>query len=184
MASPAGAGTLDRVALGTLHAGLFAWVFVPGVSAVGPLLLVGAALNLWRLLRWRGGRTIGEPLLFILHIGYGWMVLGVALLGWAALDPDTPQTAAIHALTVGAIGTMTLGVMTRATRGHTGHALSADRLTTLIFALVSGAAVLRIGAGIASAWSLPLLVMSASFWTAAFGGFVLGYAPMLLGPDR
>ena len=90
-------------------------------APVGFLLLAGAVFNLWRLLRWRGSATIAEPLLLILHIGYAWLVLGCALLGLSMLDADLPRSAAIHALTAGAIGTMILAVMTRATRGHTGR---------------------------------------------------------------
>src|SRR5208337_1429144 len=115
---PAGHGRIDRV-------------------AVGILLLLGAAINLWRLLRWRGIATTAEPLLLVLHVGYAWLVLGVALLGLAVLDADVPLSAAIHALTAGAIGTMILAVMTRATRGHVGRELSADRVTVLIYVLVT-----------------------------------------------
>ena len=85
----------------------------------------------------------------ILHIGYAWLVLGAALLGLAMLDADLPQSAAIHALTAGAIGTMTLAVMTRVTRGHTGRDLSADRATRLIYILVTLAAITRVAAAFA-----------------------------------
>jgi uncharacterized protein involved in response to NO len=181
-ALPAAHGAIDRVALGILHAGLFGWVFFPSLGAIGLLLLLGAALNFWRLLRWRGFATAAEPLLLILHIGYFWLVLGVALLGAAMLDADLPLSAAIHSLTAGAIGTMILAVMTRATRGHTGRDLSADRATTLIYALVTLAAITRVTAAFAASWTLPLLMVSAGFWLAAFGGFLLCYGPMLLGP--
>ena len=120
---PAAPGAIDRAALGVLHVGLFGWVFLPEFQPVGVILLLGAALNLWRLLRWCGAATAAEPLLLVLHVGYGWLVLGVALLGLAVIDAHLPQSAAIHALTAGAIGTMTLAVMTRATLGHTGRAL-------------------------------------------------------------
>ena len=139
-----------------LHAGLFAWVALPDAAPVGFLLLAGAALNLWRLLRWRGSATIAEPLLLILHVGYAWLVLGSALLGLSMLDADVPRSAAIHALTAGAIGTMILAVMTRATRGHTGRELSADGATSLIFVLVSLAAITRVAAAIWAAWVMPL----------------------------
>jgi uncharacterized protein involved in response to NO len=168
--------------LGVLHAGLFAWAFFPSLPAVGLLLLLGAALNVWRLLRWRGLATAAEPLLLILHIGYLWLVLGVALLGAAMLDADLPPSAAIHALTAGAIGTMILAVMTRVARGHTGRDLSADRATALIYGLVILAAITRIAAAFAVAWTLPLLMVSAGFWIAAFGGFLLYYGPMLVRP--
>ena len=175
-------GIIDRSALGTLHAGLFAWAFAPDFASLGFLLLVGAAFNLRRLLRWRGGVTWAEPMLFVLHVGYAWMVFGTALLGFSMLDPDVPQSAAIHALTAGAIGTMTLAVMTRVTRGHTGRALTADTVTSAIYLLVNLAAGMRVAAAFASDWSMSFLLGSACLWIAAFGGFVLGYAAMLLRP--
>ena len=135
-----------KLALGILHAGLIGWAFLPAFWPVGLLLLLGAAINLWRLLRWRGIATTAEPLLLVLHVGYAWLVLGVALLGLAVLDADVPLSAAIHALTAGAIGTMILAVMTRATRGHTGRDLSADRVTVLIYGLVTLAAITRVAA--------------------------------------
>ena len=107
-------------------------------------------------------------------------MLGAALLGMSMLVADIPQSAAIHALTAGAIGTMTLAVMTRATRGHTGRDLSADRATRLIYILVTFAAIARVGAAFGADWTMLLLVVSACFWIAAFGGFLLCYGPMLL----
>jgi len=178
---PASHGRIDRAALGCLHAGLLGWAFLPDFQPIGLLLVIAALLNLWRLLRWRGRRTAAEPLLLILHIGYGWLVLGAGLLGLSMLDADLPQSAAIHALTAGATGTMILAVMTRATRGHTGRALSADRATSVIYLLVSLAAITRVLAAFATAWMMPLLILSGSLWIAAFTGFVLSYGPMLLG---
>jgi uncharacterized protein involved in response to NO len=183
-ALPEAAGGIDRAALGVLHAGLFAWVALPDAAPIGFLLLAGAVFNLWRLLRWRGSATIAEPLLLILHIGYAWLVLGSALLGLSMLDADVPRSAAIHALTAGAIGTMVLAVMTRATRGHTGRELSADGATSLIFVLVSLAAITRVAAAIWAAWVMPLIIGSAVFWVAAFLLFVAAYGPMLLLPRR
>jgi uncharacterized protein involved in response to NO len=180
---PAAPGAIDRAALGVLHAGLFAWVFLPEFQPVGLILLLGATLNLWRLLRWRGAATAAEPLLLVLHIGYGWLVLGVALLGLAVIDAHLPQSAAIHALTAGAIGTMTLAVMTRATRGHTGRALAADCATTAIYLLVNVAAIVRVAAAIGETWTMPLFVASAILWIGAFALFVLCYGPMLLLPE-
>lgn len=181
---PAVHGWIDRVALGTLHAGLLGWTFFPAERAPGVLLLLGAAFNFWRLLRWRGHATTGEPLLLVLHIGYVWLVVGAAMLGLALLDADLPLSAAIHALTAGAIGTMIPAVMTRVARGHTGRELSADRATSLIYALVGAAAVGRIAAVFAASWSLALLVLSAALWIAAFAVFVLRYGPMLLRPRK
>jgi len=179
---PAIHGRIDRAALGVLHAGLFGWAFFPDFRAAGVLLLLGAVLNLWRLMRWRGSATAAEPLLLVLHIGYAWLVLGAALLGLALLGADLPQSAAIHALTAGAMGTMILAVMTRAARGHTGRDLSADRVTSLIYILVTLAAITRVAATFGAGWTMSLLIASACFWVAAFGLFVLCYGPMLLLP--
>ena len=179
---PSAHGWIDQTALGALHAGLFGWAFFPAFRAVGLLLLLGAALNLWRLLRWRGGATAAEPLLLVLHIGYAWLVLGAALLGLAVLDADLPQSAGIHALTAGAIGTMILAVMTRVTLGHTGRDLSADRVTGLIYVLVTLAAITRVAAAFGADWTIALLIVSAGCWIAAFGLFVVCYGPMLLFP--
>jgi uncharacterized protein involved in response to NO len=178
---PGPPGIIDWAALGTLHAGLFGWAFAPDFPPLGLLLLVSAAFNLWRLTRWRGAATAAEPLLLVLHVGYAWMVFGAALLGLSMLYADVPLTAAVHALTAGAIGTMTLAVMTRATRGHTGRELSADSVTSTIYVFVNLAAVMRVTAAF---WSMPLLVGSACLWIAAFAGFVLWYSPMLLRPGN
>jgi len=181
---PAGHGWIDRIALGVLPVGLFLWAFVPQFRPSGLLLLLGAAFNFYRLLRWRGTATTAEPLLLVLHVGYAWLVFGIALLGLITLGIDLPASAAIHALTAGAIGTMILAMMTRATRGHVGRELSADRITSLIYVLVTLAAIMRVAAAFATVWTMPLLVVSAVFWIAASGGFVLAYGPMLLLPRR
>jgi uncharacterized protein involved in response to NO len=173
---------VERAALGTLHGGLIGWAFAPAVRAAGILLLAGAALNLWRLVRWRGAATRSEPLLLVLHVGYGWLVLGAALLGLSMLGFGPVQAAAIHALAAGAIGTMTLAVMTRATLGHTGHELTADRTTTVIYLSVTLAAAVRVLAAASGGWRMPLLDASALLWIGAFGLFVLHYAPLLLRP--
>jgi uncharacterized protein involved in response to NO len=159
---------------------LFGWAILPQNAVFGALLVLGGALNVWRLARWRGERTFAEPLLTVLHLGYGWLALGSALLGLSTLDLGVPQSAAVHALTAGAIGTMILAVMTRATRGHTGRPLSANGITVAIYVLVNLGAVARVAAAFAPSWALPLLIASGGFWIAAFALFALSYGPMLL----
>ncbi len=177
---PPPAGMLDRVALGTLHAGMIAWTFLPDWQPVGGLLLVAAALNAARLGSWYGVATLPEPLLLILHVGYLWLVAGVTLLGLSLLTDAVPASAAVHALTAGTMGTMILAVMTRATLGHTGRALHADTTTITIYALVSAAAMLRVVA----AWPIDvqadLLEVSGLAWVGAFALFAAQYGPMLL----
>lgn len=174
-------GKVDRWALGVLHTALFAWAFFPGQNWAAALLLIAAVLNAWRLILWRGFRTRDEPLLLVLHIGYAWLILGVALLGLSMLSPGVPQTAALHSLTVGAMATMILAVMTRATRGHTGRPLIADAATSLAYILIFTAAATRVTAAFLDS-NNTLLISSAVLWTAAFVVFAGVYGPMLLRP--
>jgi uncharacterized protein involved in response to NO len=179
---PPAPGRLDLVALVALHAGLAIWTFWPTAGPAGVLLLLGAVLNLWRLSRWRGLATFAEPLLAILHVGYAWVVVGAALLGASILTSAVPPPAAIHALTAGAIGTMVIAVMTRVSLGHTGRALTADRITTAVYALVIAAAAVRIAAAFALGSYVLLVEISGALWAAAFAVFVGRYGPMLLAP--
>ena len=149
---PAVHGRIDQAALGVLHAGLFGWAFFPDIPPDRRCSFCSARRSICGA--WCAGAaraTAAEPLLLVLHVGYAWLVLGAALLGLAMLDADLPQSAAIHALTVGAIGTMMLAVMTRVTRGHTGRELSADRATSAIYILVTLAAIVRVAAAFAAA---------------------------------
>lgn len=181
---PPAAGLLDRFALGALHGGMLLWTFLPEWSPVGALLVLAAALNLLRLVRWRGIATVAEPLLLILHLGYLWLVVGVALLGLSLLSDAVPSAAAVHALTAGAMGTMILAVMTRATLGHTGRLLHADTATLAIYALVSLAALLRVAAAWAVELRTELLDVAALAWVGAFLLFAVEYGPVLLAPRR
>lgn len=172
-------GPVDRVALGVLHAGLFGWAFLPTIWPVGIILVLGSMLNLWRLLRWHGVQTTAEPLLTILHIGYGWLCLGAGFLGVSVLSPAVPLSAGIHTLTVGAIGTMILAVMTRVTRGHTGGVLSADCVTVALYLCVFSATILRVTAAFFTEFLMTFLVTAAALWIAAFLLFIVRYGAML-----
>jgi uncharacterized protein involved in response to NO len=182
--TPPPTGLLDRIALGTLHSGMLAWTFLPDWQPLGFWLLTAAAMNAARLGRWRGAATLAEPLLLILHAGYLWLVAGVTLLGLSILTDAVPVAAAVHALTAGAMGTMILAVMTRATLGHTGRALQADAATIAIYALVSAAALLRVLAPWATDTQAVMLEASGVAWIAAFALFVTKYGPMLLAPRK
>ena len=176
---PAAPGLLDRIPLGLLHAGLIGWAFAPHFPPFGILLILAAIANCPRLLRWQGLRTFAEPLLAILHVGYLWLIGGSGLLGASMLTDIIPLSAAIHAMTAGAIGTMILAVMTRVSLGHTGRPLHADRATSLMYVTITGAAIARISAAFATASYMPLLELSAALWIAAFGIFLIHYGPFL-----
>ncbi len=177
--SPAAFSNLDKAAIGVTAASVVAWAAAPEARAAGALLLVAGVLSAVRLARWRGLATLAEPLLAILHLGYGWLAAGLSLLGLSVLGTAVPRAAGIHALSAGAVGVMCLAVMCRASRGHTGRPLSADLPTVGVFAAVNLAALLRVVAAFTGAAQPYLLILAALFWTIAYGGFAAAYGPML-----
>lgn len=180
--APAGESRLDRVALVVTALALLLWGFAPDATITAAALLVAGSAVGVRLARWRGLWTRKEPLLLILHVGYGWLALGLLLLGLNRFVDALPATAALHALTAGAIGTMTLAVMTRATLGHTGRPLSAGWATRLIYVLVTFAALLRVLSPFAGNSLGLILWLAGAAWTGAFGLFVLCYGAALMRP--
>ena len=137
----------DIIALTAGIAALGVWIARPEGIAAGVLMALAAVLHLVRLSRWAGDRTLRDPLVAVLHAGYLFIPAGFGLLAWSILWPDAaPQIAGIHALGAGAIGTMTLAVMVRATLGHTGQALKASWATQLLFVSVIAAVLARIAA--------------------------------------
>jgi uncharacterized protein involved in response to NO len=180
---PAPYGRFDTFAAGAAAAALAGWVLLPWSSLTAALLLVAGPAALIRLLRWRGWVAAREPLVWILHAGYAWVGIGLSLLGVSILLPERlPITAPIHALTAGAIGVMTLAMMTRTARSHTGRAREADEVTLVIFLLVNAAAAMRVAAPLAIEWHLELFGLSAACWSLAFALFVLRYGRMLVTP--
>jgi uncharacterized protein involved in response to NO len=180
--APASFGVIDRVVLAIIALALVVWLIVPDSLAAPWVELAGGLAIGVRLARWRGQATLDEPLLWILHLGYGWLALGFLLLAFNGLVLLLPQTTALHALTVGAIGTMTLAVMTRASLGHTGRPLVAGWGTTTIYIFVTLAAILRLLAPLGGDHYLFLLWSAGAAWSGAFGLFVLLYAGPLMRP--
>jgi uncharacterized protein involved in response to NO len=178
---PSPSGRFDQASLVATVLGLAAWVVLPQTPLAAVLAAVAAMANAVRLFRWQGHRTVADPLLLVLHVGYAWVPVGLALLAMSQAGL-LPETAAIHGQTAGAIGTMTLAVMIRATLGHTGRNLNAGHATTAIFILVTLAAIARILASMLPEYSGPFVWTSGTAWIAAFGGFVAIYGPMLMRP--
>ncbi|WP_265570997.1 NnrS family protein [Sphingomicrobium nitratireducens] len=179
---PVQPGRFDQLVLLVTAGALLAFVIKPFEVSTGAALIGAAIFQLARLGRWRGWRTMRDPLVLILHVGYLWLPLGLGLLGLAALGAGVPHSAAVHALTAGAMATMILGVMSRATLGHTGRELRADRVTTALYVAITLAAIARVAAPLG--WGEYMLLMrgSALLWIAAFTLFAWRYGPMLLMP--
>jgi uncharacterized protein involved in response to NO len=150
---------------------------------VGYACLIAAALLAVRLARWRTASTIGTPILFILHGGVIWLVLGLAGRGLALTAGALPPIAAVHLLTMGAIGTMIMGVMSRAALGHTGRDMKAPPVMVIAYVLLGLAVAARLtGVLLAGDLASHLLICAGILWTAAFGLFAAALAPMVLLP--
>jgi uncharacterized protein involved in response to NO len=160
-----------------------AWTAQPQALVTGWLLVVAGLVHLVRLLRWYGWVAWREPLVLILHLGYGWLALSLLILGGAFLGMGLRPEDAVHALTTGAVGVMTLAIMTRASLGHTGRPRHAGPMTVLIYILVNVGAVLRVF-GPAITLSTPLMMgLSAMAWSGAYLVFALVYGRYLLRPS-
>jgi uncharacterized protein involved in response to NO len=178
---PAPVGRFDAAAMAATIAALAVWTFAPDAWLVAPLMAIAAMANLVRLARWQGYRTAAEPLVWVLHVGFLWLPIGFGLMAFASFTAALAPSAALHALTGGAIATMILAVSTRATRGHTGRELHADGRTTIIYGLVIASVVARIAAGFSADAYWPLLALAGTAWLAAFALYLFAYGPMLLG---
>lgn len=157
---------------------LIMWVVFPSGQLVAGGLAIAGLLHVARLARWAGERTCSDRLVLILHVAYAFVPVGFFLSALSAID-TVASSAGVHAWTGGAIGSMTIAVMTRASLGHTGQALSASALTQCVYAAVVIAAVGRICAAFESGHAMLLLAISGIAWTIAFFGFAIAYAPLL-----
>jgi uncharacterized protein involved in response to NO len=176
---PAPFDRFDIAAMAVSGVGLASWVILPEAIPTALLALAACALNVARLSRWAGERTAAEPLVLILHVAYAFIPLGLLLLPLGIFAPGlVAQTGSLHGWTTGAIGLMTLAVMTRASLGHAGRPLTATHPIQFIYVAALIAALARIVAAFGLLRE-PMLHLSATAWVLAFGGFVVIYAPLL-----
>ncbi|WP_298874360.1 NnrS family protein [uncultured Bradyrhizobium sp.] len=176
-------GRFDGVVIGLSALALIAWILIPLNLIAGAVMALVGMLHLVRLARWAGDRTTRERLLVILHIGYAFVPSGFllnALAGFGVLPPS----AGIHAWMTGAAGVMTLAVMTRASLGHTGQALTASLATKGIYLAIIVAALARVAAVLLPSHSDVLLHIAACGWIVAFLGFAVAFGPLLSGNPR
>ncbi len=170
----------DAIVLLLTLAALARWVLIPSGPLTGAALGVVALLHLLRLMRWCGLATLSNPLLFVLHAAYAMIPTGLALLGMAAGWNDVAlYVAALHLLGIGVVGAMTLAVMSRASLGHTGQALRADRWLQAGLTSIFLSAFARVLAEF-SDFQTTLITFSALFWIAGFTLFIVRIGPGLL----
>ena len=174
--------TLDNAALGSVLVLLAADLLGLHGTALAAIAVVGALAHGLRWALWKPWKTWRTPLVWVLHAGYAWIPLHLALraaseLGWIS------GSVATHALTVGAAGGLVIGMMTRTARGHTARPMRADRFDIACYTLVLAAAVVRVGAPlVAPAWAVHAVVGSAGLWSAGFGLYALRYWSVLTRP--
>lgn len=179
---PAGSPGVDKALLVLVLLTGIAASFFPLSRVSAGLCFATALLHAVRLGRWRGLSTTSNPLLFVLHVAYLWLPVGYALTGMAAMGWLSAPGAALHALTMGAIGTMILAVMTRVALGHTGRPLEAGRATVWAYLLLALAALSRVLGPLLDAGSIHFLDMAAAGWILAFLIFIGVYWPILTRP--
>jgi uncharacterized protein involved in response to NO len=175
---------LDRSCVVTMVGLLVTDVIAPGAGRFASILagIVGL-LAAARAVHWGARHSLRDPLLWVLHVGYGWLVIGLLLRGTAGVLGVPIASVATHALTVGAIGTLTLAMMARVALGHTRRMLVAPSSMSAAFVAITAAALARVlGPWLVPEQYLVGLVAAGVFWVLAFAVFLAAYSPMLCRP--
>lgn len=175
---PAPYSAVDTASTVLAVAALAAWVVLPEHNATGMLALVAALAQAVRLSRWRGWAARAEGLVFILHLAYGFVVLGLVAIAATAFEV-LDAVSSMHVLTVGGIGSMTLAVMSRATRGHTGLELRASPVTIASYGCILSAGAVRPLASLLPDAYMLVLSIAGVAWILAFLLYLVEYAPTL-----
>ncbi|GAB6054277.1 NnrS family protein [Magnetospira thiophila] len=171
-------GTIDMLALGTTFLGALHDMALSDHPLGHWLLVFAGLLHLLRLSGWQGWRALSEPIVWVLHLGYLWLAVGLIFLGLSGVFEQVPRAGAIHALTAGAMATMIIAIMSRAILGHSGREIRAARFTVFAYVLLSIGTILRI----MTAWMPELLHASAGVWMLAFVLFLVVYMPVVTQP--
>ena len=180
---PASFSYYDGLSILLVGTAVVTWIVQPHSLTTGWMFVMAGLVNFGRLVRWYGWVTWREPLVLILHFGYGWYALSLLVLGGSILGIGVPIEDAIHAFTTGAVGTMTLAIMTRASLGHTGRPRHAGLLTVFIYMLVNLGAVLRVFGPITNVSTNLVLGAAAVSWSGAYLLFAVVYGRFLLRPS-
>lgn len=169
----------DLAAIGMTAIAMLGWTLLPESRGIAWVLAAAGILQFIRLSRWSGWRTVRDPIVLILHIGYLWVPVGLVMIAAVGLGALPYRSTAVHALTAGAMATMILAVMSRATLGHTGRPLKAGAGTVLAYILITLGAVLRVGAPIGLVDYTLGMEAAGLCWGGAMLLFLAVYGPML-----
>jgi uncharacterized protein involved in response to NO len=158
-------------------------IWRPTGAAAGAVALAAAAIHGMRLAQWGTWRTLRMPIVWVLHLAYLWLPVGLALKALALFGNFAFAGFYLHALTIGAAAMMIVAVLTRASLGHTGRPLIVSPPTVCAYALLATAALVRVFGPVV--FPLPyaqVILIAASLWTAAFAIILIVYGPILLSP--
>lgn len=170
----------DKISLGLTALAALAWVAsMPGPLA-GALAAAAAVAQATRAIGWMPHVTLHKPILWILHLSYAWIPVGLFMMGLAAWGLTT-SSAAFHVLTIGSMAGLIIGMITRTALGHTGRPLVAGNSELLMYLLIQAGVAARMLAA-ANVMRSPMLVITAACWSAAFVLYVVVYAPYLMAP--
>lgn len=172
---------IDALALVTTAALLPADFIAQTPAITGALAGIAAVAHFLRLSGWAGWKARHEPLLWVLHLGYGWIIFALALKSLAAFGLVAPA-AWLHALGVGGMATLILGIMTRVSLGHTGRPLRLPRFAVVIYYAITLAAIVRVAAATQLIEYRTGLFIAAAGWSLAFAVFLIIYWPILNRP--
>jgi uncharacterized protein involved in response to NO len=168
------------VAVGLMGAVILVDLLAPQSRTAGMLAAAVAVVQAVRMLQWRSLAVLRSPIVWVLHLAYAWLPVGFALKAVALLWGLALSAFWLHALTVGALATMVLAVMSRAALGHTGRPLVVEPAIALGYVLLLAAGLVRVfGLGLLGMPYPAVILVSATCWTLAFGVFFYVYAPIL-----
>jgi uncharacterized protein involved in response to NO len=176
---PASFGFVDSAATLALIVFFLATLTAMNDRLILILAIVTSFLQAWRLLRWKGYLCLSDPLVWMMHLSYAWIPIGVLLIGFGQAS-YLSMSAGIHALTIGTVASMIISVASRAALGHTGRPLQTHPLLTGAIVLIALSALSRVGASILT--SDLLMTSATAFWIGGFLCFAIRYLPVLLSP--
>lgn len=172
----------DMFVSASLVVAAISWVVLPVNVITGGLLCLAGVAQWARISRWQGQRILAEPLLWVLHLGFVWLGAGLILLGLSAFS-WVNASAGLHAIGIGAMAGMILGVASRAALGHTQRALVAGKMMSIAFVFISITALLRVAAALVGGVAYEHFILSAGvIWLVSFVLFCIRYVPILISP--
>lgn len=177
-------GGVDKAALLLTGLSVLSWTVFSYHLLTAAVLMAAGLMLFVRLSRWHGLKTTREPLIFCLHVGYGFLAMSLIAIGASIWQPDVVAiSTGLHLLTAGTIGLMTFVVMTRALLGHTGRPLVTSPAVAMALLLIAGGALLRAGAPWLPSLYIPLVSLSGIIWSGGFLIFAGHFAPMIVRPQ-